>query len=142
MLFGAYGYFAGDIQLDFWSEDEAFNARTLPYLISVCGVIVSLLLLAAPTQSTVVTSGPLNWRGTVELFVAMALYSLSFDYLGFIIATALFLFAAFWLLGERKWVVMSLIAILLPVGFWGVMRLLGIQLDAGELYYQLSRAGS
>ena len=57
VLFLAYGYLTRDIPLDFWAQEEPFNARTLPYAISVGGVLVSLLLIVVPSADTNGTPG-------------------------------------------------------------------------------------
>lgn len=48
ILFVAYGWFASRIPLDFWSEEETFNARSMPYLIAIVGSLISLLLVTVP----------------------------------------------------------------------------------------------
>ncbi len=134
LLFSGYLYFAGDIPLDFWSEEEVFNARSMPYLIGSCGIICSVLLIAAP--------GPvfnwsrireLNWLPALLLLVTTSIYGLVLESLGFLVSTSLLLTIAFAILGERKWLKMTAIAIGIAVIFWLLMDALGIYLAPGLL---------
>ena len=79
-----------------------------------------------------------DWQKTTVLFVIMAAYGLAFEWLGFALATVIFLVVTFALLGERRPFIMLAVAVPLVLGFWGLMTLLGIHLSPGELYYQLT----
>jgi putative tricarboxylic transport membrane protein len=137
-LFLAYGYLATDIPLDFWSEQEAFNARTLPYFVAAFGMIVSLFLIllpSGPTDWKAVTR--LRWSPAILLLLAMSIYGALFETLGFIVATLLFLVSGYVVLGERRIVAMLLASVPLVLGFWLLMDFLGIYLNAGELFVDL-----
>jgi putative tricarboxylic transport membrane protein len=137
-LFLTYGYLATDIPLDFWSEQEAFNARTLPYFIAAFGMIVSLFLVllpSGPTDWKAVTR--LRWSPAILLLLGMSIYGALFETLGFIVATLLFLVSGYVVLGERRIVAMLLASVPLVLGFWLLMDFLGIYLNAGELFVDL-----
>lgn len=135
VLFSVYGYLTGDIQLDFWSEEERFNARSLPYAISAAGVIVSLLLIMLPSADTNWrTLLALRWAPALQLLLTMSVYSIVFEYLGFIAGTLAFLLTSFVILGERRPALMLAAALPLTLGFWLLMESLGIYLSPGELF--------
>ncbi|MCB1692935.1 MAG: tripartite tricarboxylate transporter TctB family protein [Pseudomonadales bacterium] len=129
-----YGYYAGEIQLDFFSQQEPFNARSMPQMIAVAGIVISILLIVTPsTRTDWAFLKDLNWKPALLLLALMALYGAVFDYLGYAIATVLFLVAAFIVLGERRPTRMLLVSIPVTFGFWGLMYLLGISLSPGAL---------
>ncbi|TFH90635.1 tripartite tricarboxylate transporter TctB family protein [Vibrio ouci] len=98
-----YGYQTTQIPLFPGDEYEPFTARTLPTLLTFIGIGLSLLLLV--TGQPDVKSGAVvefNWKLLIGFLVLMALYGVGLTYLGFVIATSLFLLAGFYLLGERR----------------------------------------
>ncbi|XOV88618.1 MAG: tripartite tricarboxylate transporter TctB family protein [Pseudomonadota bacterium] len=132
LLSGGYGYFAGQIPLDFWSEQEPFNARSMPTFIAVFGAVCSVLLIVTRSPTTDWRGlWRLNWRPACLLLALMSVYGVAFTYLGFGISTVLFLMIAFLILGERRMVPMLLVAVPLVAGFWLILKLLGIQLESG-----------
>ncbi len=98
-----YGYQTTLIPLFPGDEYEPFTARTLPTILTVIGVALSLMMLvtAKPNPQTT-EKQPLNWRLLISFLVLMALYGLGLTYLGFLLATSLFLMIGFYLLGERR----------------------------------------
>ena len=135
LLFSAYGYFTGDIQLDFWSEEELFNARSLPYAVAAAGIFISLLLIALPSPDTEWKAWlAFDWVPAILLLLAMSLYGLVFEYLGFVLSTIFFLIISYLVLGERRITWMLIGSVPLVLGFWVLMDFLGIYLEPGELY--------
>jgi len=133
-----YGYFAGDIPLDYFSQQETFNARSLPRIIAVAAGLVSLGLIVMPSPRTNWQFlGQLNWRPALLLLLLMSVYGLVLDPLGFVLATTLFLLAAFFVLGERHWIRMLAVSVPLAGGFWLLMTWLEIYLGTGTLIQQL-----
>ncbi len=45
----AYGLLARQITLTFLAQQETFTSRTMPYALSVIGIIISLAILVLPT---------------------------------------------------------------------------------------------
>lgn len=134
-----YGAFALQIGMFPGQENEAFTPRTLPLGLTALGILFSLILIV---QSLRADDGPtvgemvrgLDWGRTAALVVLMALYGLLISPLGFLLATILFLIAGFFVLGERRPMVLLLAAIPLVVAFWALMtRILGIYLEPGRL---------
>ncbi len=132
LMFLAYGYLATDIQLDFWAEEETFNARTFPYLIAIGGCLVSIVLAAAPPRTQSIDIN-LNNPGAAGLILLMLAYSLLLEPMGFPLATAAFLAGALLLLGEKRWWLVGSISLGLTLSIWLIMSGLGIYLDPGVL---------
>ncbi|EIX4874353.1 tripartite tricarboxylate transporter TctB family protein [Vibrio vulnificus] len=98
-----YAYQTYQIPLFPGDEYEPFNARTLPFILTVIGIGLSLLLLVTgepDSKSGAVTK--FDWKLLIAFLVLMALYGFGLTYLGFVLATGFFLLAGFYLLGERR----------------------------------------
>lgn len=133
-LSGAYGYFATEIPLDYFSRQETFTARTLPYFISAAGVLVSLLLLLTPSLPTDwARLRDLRWMPAGLLLMLMFAYGAVLESLGFPLATIAFLITAWFVMGERRPVWLFGLSIPLTFGFWLLMDQLGIYLYPGDL---------
>lgn len=140
----AYGLLATKIQLTFLSQQETFTARTMPYALAVMGSLLSLAILVFPTVDPAgsnslreETSG-MDWGTAVQLVVLMMFFGLTMKWLGFIVASILFLLVGFWILGERRVKLMLFAAIPLVFVLWGIMSLLlGVYIAPGEIFYQL-----
>jgi putative tricarboxylic transport membrane protein len=133
-----YGYYANDIPLDFWSEQEAFNARSMPRIIAGAGIVTSILLIMLPSGRTDWTlMSRQHWLPTAALLVLMSIYGLILEPLGFALSTTLFLCAAFGVLGERNPVRMLAVSIPMALGFWLLMDSLGIYLGPGTVFEDL-----
>jgi len=140
----AYGLLATKIPLTFLSREETFTARTMPYALAAMGVFLSLAILILPTADPEgkkslgeVTKG-MDWSTAILLVVLMMAFGLTMKWLGFIIASIVFLLVGFWILGERRKKLMLLAAIPLVLVLWGIMSvLLGVYIAPGEIFYQL-----
>lgn len=139
-----YGLLATQIQLTFLSSQETFTARTMPYALSVLGVFFSLAILVLPTvdpsgkKSLAEETKGMDWSTAILLVVAMFVFGLTMKWLGFILASIIFLFIGFWVLGERRKKLMFFTAIPLVLVLWVIMSiLLGVYIAPGEIFYQL-----
>ncbi len=98
-----YGYQSSLIPFFPGDEYEPFTARTLPTILTVVGIILSLLLLVSTSsdkEKTDITQ--FHWRLLGSFLLLMALYGVGLTYLGFVLATGFFLMIGFYLLGERN----------------------------------------
>ncbi|QMV14367.1 tripartite tricarboxylate transporter TctB family protein [Vibrio spartinae] len=98
-----YGYQTFNIPLFPGDEYEPFTARTLPILLTYIGTILSVALLVTGQPDK--KSGAVlqfNWKLLISFLVLMTLYGIGLTYVGFVIATTLFLAIGFYLLGERR----------------------------------------
>ena len=83
----------------------------------------------------------LDWSKAVQLLVLMVLFAVAIEWLGFVVASALFLAAGFRVLGIRSWRTIALGSVPLAVGFWLILaKLLDIYLAPGELWIRLGVA--
>ncbi|MDP2574433.1 tripartite tricarboxylate transporter TctB family protein [Vibrio penaeicida] len=98
-----YGYQTTQIPLFPGDEYEPFTARTLPTLLTVVGVILSLMLLvtARPDEENGSLLG-FDWKLLIGFLILMAMYGVGLTYVGFVLATGFFLMIGFYMLGERK----------------------------------------
>ena len=140
----AYGLLAFKIPLSFMAQNEFFTSRTMPYALAVLGIILALLILVLPTADPAgkhtlkeETKG-MDWPKAIWLVVAMVVYGLTMKWLGFIIASVIFLMFGFYILGERQIKKMALAAIPLVIFLWFVMSsLLGVYIAPGEVFYMM-----
>ena len=130
----AYGWEASRIPL-FITAGADISARTLPLGLAAAGVFCSLLFLILPDAEEddfVARLKGLDWSSAGLLFLLMFIYALVFNYLGFFLASFLFLNAGFFILGERRIFVMLAVSITLIVVFWLLLNyLLGVYIDPG-----------
>jgi len=140
----AYGIYAFKIPLIFLSQGETLNARTMPYGLSIAGIVISLLIIILPSfdKDKVVTvrevlSG-LDWRRTAWLTGLMVVYSLSMPWVGFVIASIVFMAGGVMLLGERNFKVILIASVPLVLVLWFLLtKVLGMYIAPGELFYIL-----
>lgn len=140
----AYGIYAFKIPLIFLSRGEALNARTMPYALSVAGIVLSLLIIVLPSfeKDKAITvreslSG-LDWRRAAWLTGLMIVYSLGMPWVGFVIASIGFMAGGVMILGERNIKVILIASIPLVILLWFLLtRVLGMYIAPGELFYIL-----
>ena len=129
-MFLAYGFATQDILLDFWAEEELFNARSFPILIAIGGSILALLFIMFPPTSE--PPGPFVFNiELIGLVALMLLYAGLLEQLGFVLATGLFLLTGFLVLGERRLFLLGLVTVTLTGGFYFLMAALEIHLPQG-----------
>ena len=131
-----YGWQAFNIKI-FSAAVELFSARTIPFALSVLGIILSILLLVLPEEedNLIANLKQLDWRPAILLLISMSIYGILFQYVGFFISTFLFLNSGFWILGERSLYRMFIISVSLMVVFWvTLVYLLDIYIDPGLIF--------
>ena len=104
LLSVAYGYYGQQIPLLPGDEWEPFHARTLPDALAALGVVLSLVMLVTAERKP---EGKLVLAGydfglVAKLLGAVLVFALALEWLGFLLATIVFLVSGFWLLGERR----------------------------------------
>lgn len=109
---------------------------TFPKVLSVLGIIVGMsVLLGLEKSDHTAESAEINYRKLTDyklgqalaLLALMAVYAVVLRPAGFIVSTFLFLVLGSAILGERRWVVMSIIALTASVSIWYLVdRVLGI----------------
>lgn len=146
-----YGIKARGIELFFYKEGQIFTARTIPYALSILGIIFSVLYLIFPIarllrlqmKSVPGHSGDTegrdaashDWKTVVMLLILMIFYVAMFSLLGFIIATIAFLMGGFFIMGIRSWKGLLIVPTAIVVIFWLLVEvLLNIHLMSGSLW--------
>ncbi len=125
----SYGVLIFDIPLI--ANNETFTARSMPTFLAVFGTFLSLLLITRRDQSQQKQSEKMNFRLGLTFLALMSAYGFAIRPAGFVLATVVFLFAGFWLLGERNATKNLAIALPVVVFFWWLMsELLGVYLPA------------
>ncbi|SDO58253.1 tripartite tricarboxylate transporter TctB family protein [Desulforhopalus singaporensis] len=139
-----YGMLATKIPLTFLAMQETFTSRTMPYGLSAMGAVLSLAILILPTvdpagkKTLKEETGGMDWLKGILLVVSMLIFGLTMKWLGFILASIVFLLIGFRILGERRLWLMIVTAVPLVFFLWAIMSvLLGVFIAPGEIFYQL-----
>jgi len=117
-----YAWKIGDIRLLPFQANQAFTARTMPEVLAVLGVGLSVALIIFPGNVERFTVSELNWPLGLAFLALMSAYGLTVRPLGFLLATSLFLIAGFAMLGERNPLKLFLVAVPMVVAFWVLMN--------------------
>lgn len=132
-----------DIPMDPFDLEVGFTSRTLPIFLSAGAIIISILLVLfsvfdSETRPVSDEFRHIGWKPMLALILLMAVYVTTFNYLGFVIASILFLQIAFMLLGERRLLLSACISVGLILFLWLILtQVFGLYLDSGMLYREL-----
>ena len=116
-----YGLLSQNIRLLPFQENVAFHARTMPEVLAVLGIGLSLIVILFSGAGARPELRGYQWAKCALFLVLMSGYGLAIRPLGFIISTSLFLMIGFALLGERRPLTLVLVAVPLVVAFWVLM---------------------
>ena len=106
-----YLYTAYQIQVFSFDENAPFNARTFPIYLGYTGLFFSGLKLILPDPDTIkVEHKNLEYKKTAILIVIAIIYGATILKIGYFLTTSLFLFASYYFLGERRWILMFLLS--------------------------------
>ena len=136
----AYLRYALVIPLDPTASVESFTPRTLPVGLAIVAIIfafVQLFLSARQGEENRISTAvrAFNWRPAILLILAMAVYAMVFDVLGFLPASFLFLLSGFYILGERRILLGTAVAAALVLFLWATLtQLFGLYLQPGDLF--------
>ncbi len=117
-----YWWKIGDIRLLPFQANQAFTARTMPEALAMLGTALSLAILIFPSNREVLSWRGLNWPLALAFLALMSAYGFTVRPLGFLLSTSLFLMIGFFMLGERRPVMLILVAVPLVVAFWVLMN--------------------
>jgi putative tricarboxylic transport membrane protein len=131
------------LPLDPLAGGETFTSRTMPIGLSIAAIAFSTIQIFNSMQASEgnrisdAVEG-FNWLPTLMLVLLMAAYSLLFDFLGFIIASYLFLHIGFLILGERRIMRSVIVAGSLVAFLWFMLvQVFGLYLDSGNVFRAL-----
>ena len=116
-----YAFLSQQIRLLPFQENVAFHARTMPEVLSVLGIGLSLIVIVFPGSKARLDFTGYDWVKVVVFLALMSAYGFTIRPLGFIASTSLFLMIGFWLLGERRPLHLIVVAVSLVVLFWVLM---------------------
>ena len=126
-----YGYAAYNYPLLPFERNMVFLPNTLPMVLSVLAVIVSLIIVVAPGTPKdpdslgdvdVAQLRKLKIGQTLGLVGAMVLYALLLRPIGFLAATALFIAGTSIILGERKFHLLIPLAVVTSGVVWYLVQ--------------------
>ena len=136
LAYGYAAYFTMDGGMAPFMKRNPIWPSTFPKVLSVLGVIASLVILLGFEKSTP-KEAAIDYRRLGEyklgqaliLLALMVAYALCLRPLGFLFSTAAFLFLGSMILGERKWFIMTVVSLIATGGVWYlVQEVLGIYL--------------
>ena len=116
-----YAILSQQIRLLPFQENVAFHARTMPEVLSVLGIGLSVIIIVFPGSKARLDFTGFDWVKVALFLALMSAYGFTIRPLGFIASTSLFLMIGFWLLGERRLHHLILVAVPLVVLFWVLM---------------------
>ena len=138
MVSVVYGYFAYEIRMFPGDQIEPFNAQTLPRALAWVGAVLSIAMLvnAHSADSGRLSFAGLEWRLVLQLMLLVWLFAQALEWVGFLLATMLFLIAGYWLLGERQLKTLVLASVPFAIAFWFLLsHMLDIYLAPGRLWH-------
>ena len=134
LIYGYTAWFTMDAHLAPFMQRNPIWPSTFPKVLSILGVVASLIILLGLEKSEE-KIGDIDYRRLGEYHLGQALlllglmvvYALSLRPVGFLISTSGFLILGSFILGERKWHIMVLIAAVATIFVWYlVQEVLGI----------------
>lgn len=137
LLSAFYGWFSQDIAMLPGDDLEPFNARTLPTVLALMGAALSILLIVSAEPVSVRPQNEGRWYITLTaaLLLLVVVFGLTLKWLGFVMATVLFLAGGFWLLGERRPRLILAVSVPFAVVLWLLLtQVLGVYLAPGKLF--------
>ena len=132
-----YLYTAYNFQVFAFDENAPFNARTFPIYLGWAGIILSSLKIILPEKvTTEVNHKHLDYKSIIYLIIISLIYAAVILKIGYFISTSLFLFASYYFLGERRWVLMFILSFPFVAAFMYLLHgLLNIYLRDPFLKY-------
>jgi len=121
VFFVAYGYLSTNITLLPFQLNQAFHARTAPQFLTFAGILLAVFLLIKPGDDRPVDTSGMTFKRVALLCGLMIFYGLTVRALGFLISTSIFLMGGFWVMGERRWLVLVGASVPVVIGFWLLM---------------------
>ncbi len=124
---------------------EAMNARSMPWVLAGAGVLLSIALFVfggkpeSRGDAAVASANPHHVLTALLLFGWTGLYGALLEWVGFFLATLMFLIGGFLLLGERRGRVIAGTALVAAGVLFLVLRFgLGLYLPQGSLWVLVS----
>lgn len=124
---------------------EALGPATFPLLVGVLMLVCSAALFATSPRTGRTGAGPrthptaprATWKHYLPALILWALlagYSLLFDWLGFPVSTALFVFLAMLLLEVKPWWRAAILTVVFTTAAWYLFTTLDVRLPGGDIF--------
>ena len=135
LTYGYAAWFTMDAGLAPFMKRNPIWPSTFPKVLSIIAVLTALVILLGLEKAEDKEAGEIDYRRLGEyklgqailLLVMMVAYALCLRPLGFIFSTSAFLVLGAFILGERKWHIMILVALTATLIVWYlVQQVLGI----------------
>jgi len=117
----AYLYMSYGIRMLPFQKTQAFNAQTMPEALGYLGIALSLAILFSPGKGEKLELKGFNWTTGGWMVGLTIFYGFAIRSLGFIPSTTVFLMTGYYVLGERKPLMLILASLPLVVAFWFLM---------------------
>ena len=102
-----YLYLSYNIPIHAFDMNAPFNAATFPKFIGIAGIMVSLLFSFIPeTSKPDINYENLDFKNSLILITLMIFYGFFIQRMEFLISTSVFLLIAFYVLGERRKIIL------------------------------------
>lgn len=119
-----------DIRVLPFQASSAMTGQTIPEILAVLGVGLSVLALLRPSSSEKLVLTGFQWRRAALICLLMIAYGFTVRPVGFLISTSLFLIGSIVVLGERRAWVILVASVPLVVLFWALMtQVLGVFIE-------------
>lgn len=135
LVYGYTAYFVMDDLLPTFAKFSPVWPSSFPKAISVIGIFLGFMQLVfwsgtgRSTELNLKYPQQYNWKATIGIVALMIAYALLLRTFGFVAATILFLTIAAYILGERKLLLLVVVATLTSFGIWYLVdQVLGIYL--------------
>ena len=106
-----YLYTAYNIQVFSFDENSPFNAKTFPIYLGYAGMFFAGLKIILPEANTIkIDHKNLEYKKTAILVLIAVIYGFTILKVGYFLTTSLFLASSYYALGERRWLLISLLS--------------------------------
>lgn len=117
-----YAWQSQNIRVLPFQLNSSFHARTMPEVLAVLGIGLSLLVIIFPGDRERFTFSGQKLGLGLAFLLLMSAYGFAVRPAGFLLATSLFLMTGFAMLGERSITKLLLVSVPLVVCFWVLMN--------------------
>ncbi len=138
LVYGYAAFFTMDASLPPFMQRNPIWPSTFPKILSVLAVLAALsVVLGLEASDGKSDASGIDYRKlgdykigqAAALLALMVVYALCLRPAGFLISTTVFLVAGSVILGERRWIMMIVVALIATVGIWALVQsVLGIYL--------------
>jgi|TARA_B110000046_G_C13017959_1_gene409723 putative tricarboxylic transport membrane protein len=127
-------------KIKFAALSPAYYPRIVAIVMTILGLVIAMRAVTRPIKSNAEADRPDATARICIVFCLLIFYALSINFLGFVLASAIALFAFMFHAGERRVWLMALLATAIPFGlFLFFQKIAGIPIPTGVLAPLLNR---